>query len=211
MSHRLVLLIFMLILNFYAQSVLCSLRLELAELPDDQHMTDETLDKLTQPIATYYSAVSPATSAASESYLPIRTAILMSTLSITLSLLTFSISFTHFRRQWRCFITHPQKYFWGHQGASSTLSTTKVKTTNQLIQFLRIWLLWSFKHLFPWHEKQLNNLSVLTQTTLHLKHLVSSHVFTRMCQPVSFRKQTPKLNFLSVFQRMSSFVSFSAN
>ena len=41
----------MLILNFYAQSVLGSLRLELVELPD-QHMTDETLDKLTQPIAT---------------------------------------------------------------------------------------------------------------------------------------------------------------
>ena len=98
------------------QPVLRILRLELAELPDDEHMTEETLDKLTQPIATYYSAVSPATSAALESYLPIRTAILMSTLSITMSLLTFSISFTHFPRQWRRLFTHPQKFFRGHSG-----------------------------------------------------------------------------------------------
>ena len=78
-------------------------------------MTEETLEKLTQPIATYYSAVSPATSAALESYLPIRTAILMSTLSITMSLLKFSICFTLFRRQWRRFFTHPQ-FFWGQSG-----------------------------------------------------------------------------------------------
>ena len=37
------------------------------------------------------------------------------------------------------------------------------------------------------------------------------HVFTRMCQPVSFRKQSLKFNLLSVFLSMSSFVLFSAN
>ena len=98
------------------QSVLGTLRLELAELPDVDQMTEETLDELTQPIASYYSAISPATSAALESYLPTRTAILMSTLSITISLLTFSISFTLFRRQWRRLFTNPQIFFRGHSG-----------------------------------------------------------------------------------------------
>ena len=40
----------------------------------------------------------------------------MSTLSITMSLLTFSISFTLFRRQWRRLFTNPQKFFRGHSG-----------------------------------------------------------------------------------------------
>ena len=35
------------------QSVLGSLRMELAELPDVQHMSPETLDQLTEPIAKY--------------------------------------------------------------------------------------------------------------------------------------------------------------
>ena len=42
------------------QSVLGSLRMELAELPNVEQMTEETLDALTQPIAHYYSSISPA-------------------------------------------------------------------------------------------------------------------------------------------------------
>ena len=98
------------------QAVLGSLRMELAELPDVQHMTQETLDQLTKPIAQYYSSISPATSAALASYLPTRTAVLLSSLSITMSLLTFSISFTLFRRQWRRLFTHPQKFFRSSNG-----------------------------------------------------------------------------------------------
>ena len=98
------------------QSVLSSLRMELAELPDVQHMSQTTLDELTKPIAEYYSSITPATSAALQSYLPTRTAVLLSTLSITMSLLTFSLSFTLFRRQWQRLFRHPQKFFRGTSG-----------------------------------------------------------------------------------------------
>ena len=80
-------------------SVLSSIRMELAELPDVRRMSVDSIDQLAHPIAQYYSSISPATSQALESYLPFRTAVLFSTVSITLSLLTFTISFTLFRRQ----------------------------------------------------------------------------------------------------------------
>ena len=90
------------------QSVLESVRMELAELPDVQRMSATAVDDLTRPIAEYYSSISPATSVALRSYIPYRTAILFSITSITLSLLTFTISFTLFRRQWkRLFPRHP--------------------------------------------------------------------------------------------------------
>ena len=37
------------------QSILGSLRMQLAEMPDVHRMSAETLDKLTKPIANYYS------------------------------------------------------------------------------------------------------------------------------------------------------------
>ena len=98
------------------QSVLGSLRMELAELQDVQHMSQTTLDELKKPIAEYFSSITPATSAALQSYLPTRTAVLLSTLFITMSLLTFSLSFTLFRRQWQGLFRHPQKFFRGTSG-----------------------------------------------------------------------------------------------
>ena len=98
------------------QSVLGSLRMELAELPDIQHMSQTTLDELTKPIAEYYSSITPATTAALQPYLSTRTAVLLSTLSITMSLLTFSLSLTLFRRQWQRLFRHPQKFFRGTSG-----------------------------------------------------------------------------------------------
>ena len=97
-------------------SVLNSVRMELAELPDVKRMSSHTLEELTRPIAQYYSSISPATSAALSSYLPTRTAILFSLTSITLSLLTFCISFTLFRRQWHRLFAHPQRFFRGTSG-----------------------------------------------------------------------------------------------
>ena len=91
------------------QSILNSVRMELAKLPDVQRMSTESVDKLTRPIAEYYSSVPPATSEALASYLPFCTTVLFSTVSITLSLLTFTISFTLFRRQWKTFL-HPHKF-----------------------------------------------------------------------------------------------------
>ena len=93
------------------QSILNSVSMELAELPDVQRMSPESVDKLTRPIAEYYSSVPPATSEALASYLPFRTAVLFSTVSITLSLLTFTIRFTLFRRQWKRLFLHSHKFF----------------------------------------------------------------------------------------------------
>ena len=98
------------------QSVLNSVRMELAEIPDVKRMSPEALDQLTKPIADYYSSISPATSAALSAYLPTRTAVCFSLLSITVSLLTFCLSFTLFRRQWRRLFSHPQEFFRGTSG-----------------------------------------------------------------------------------------------
>ena len=80
-------------------SVLNSVRMELAENLEVKRMSPEALDQLTKPIATYYSFTSPAGSAALSANLPFRTAVCFSLLSITVSLLTFRVSFTFFR--WR--------------------------------------------------------------------------------------------------------------
>ena len=106
------------------QSILGSLRMELAEKPDVHRMSAGTSDKLTKPIATYYSSISPATSAALGSYLPTRTAVFMSTLSITTSLFTFSLSFTLFRRQWRLSFYAPAKNLPWHFRTIHTLVDT---------------------------------------------------------------------------------------
>ena len=98
------------------QSVLNSVRMELAEIPDVKRMSPEALDQLTKPIADYYPSISPATSAALSAYLPSRTAVCFSLLSITVSLLTFCVSFTLFRRQWRRLFSHPQQFFRGTSG-----------------------------------------------------------------------------------------------
>ena len=98
------------------QSVLNSVRMELAEVPDVKRMSPEALDQLTKPIADYYSSISPATSAALSAYLPTRTAVCFSLLSITVSFLTFCVSFTLFRRQWRRLFSHPQQFFRGTSG-----------------------------------------------------------------------------------------------
>ena len=95
------------------QSVLNSVRMELAEIPDVKRMSPEALDQLTKPIADYYSSISPARSAALSAYLPTRTAVGFSLLSFTMSLLTFCVSFTLFRRQWRRLFSHPQQFFRG--------------------------------------------------------------------------------------------------
>ena len=67
------------------QSVLSSVRLELAELPDVKRMSSDTLEELTRPIAQYYSSISPATSAALSSYMPLRTAVCFSLVFITVA------------------------------------------------------------------------------------------------------------------------------
>ena len=98
------------------QSVVNSVRTELGENPDVGRMPSEALDQLTKPIAAYYSLISPATSAVLSAYWPTRTGVCFSLLSITVSLLTFYISFTLFRRQWRRVFSNPQHFFRGTSG-----------------------------------------------------------------------------------------------
>ena len=98
------------------QSVLNSVRMELAEIADVKRMSPEALDRLTEPIAAYYYSTSPATSAALSAFLPTRAAVCFSLFSITVSLLIFCVSFTLFRRHWRRLFSQPQQFFRGTYG-----------------------------------------------------------------------------------------------
>ena len=83
----------------------------MAEIPDVKRMSPEALDQLTKRIAAYYSSISQATSAPLSASLPTRTAVCFSLLSVTVSILTFCVIFTLFRRQWRRLFSHPQQFF----------------------------------------------------------------------------------------------------
>ena len=98
------------------QSIIDSVQMELAELPDVHWMSPTAIHELTRPIAEYYSSIPPATSHALRSYLPYCTVVLFTGFSITLSLLTFTISFTLFRRHWKRLFLHTQRFFASSQG-----------------------------------------------------------------------------------------------
>ena len=141
--------------------------MELAELPDVRRMSVDSIDQLAHPIEQYYSSISPATSQALEWYLPFRTAVLFSTVSITLSLLTFSISFTLFRRQWKRLFLQPHKFFKGTNGrllhVTDSIETPALATddTSALIQL-------------SWDE--FNALETLASETLsHPPHNINSY------------------------------------
>ena len=108
-------------LNVYSigsgrKEILSNVRLELAALPHVKTMTTQELYEVTQPIAQYYTSISPSTSRALADYMPMRTAFFLACLSMTISLTSFSISATLFRRQWRRFFKHPQRFFRGTHG-----------------------------------------------------------------------------------------------
>ena len=119
-----------------SQSVLNSVRMEVAEIPDVKRMSPEALDQLTKSIADYYSSISPATSAALSAYLPTRTAVCFSLLSITVSLLTICVSFTLFRRHWRRLFSHPQQFFRGTSGRFLHIVDNSSPTTADESSFL---------------------------------------------------------------------------
>ena len=110
--------------------------MDLAENPDVKRMSPEALDQLTKSIAAYNSSISPATSAALSAYLPTRTAVCFSLLSITVSLLTFCVSFTLFRGQWRRLFSHPQDFFQGTSGRYLHIVDNSVPTTADDSSFL---------------------------------------------------------------------------
>ena len=97
------------------KSVLTSVRMELAELPE-VHTMDFGKLKDVEPISHYYASIPPTTSKAFEAYMQTKSALCLVLLSMTISLISFSISFTLFRRQKKQFITHPQRFFRGTHG-----------------------------------------------------------------------------------------------
>ena len=85
--------------------------MELVELPAVRRISIDSINQLAHPLAMYYSSFSLATSQALEPYLLFRNAVLFSTVLITLSLFTFTINFTLFRRPWRRLSFHSHKFF----------------------------------------------------------------------------------------------------
>ena len=82
------------------KEIVSRVQLELAALPHVKTMTNEDLRTVAQPISHYYTIMSPSNTRALVDYMPMRTAFSLACVSMTISLLPFSISFTLFRRQW---------------------------------------------------------------------------------------------------------------
>ena len=98
------------------KSVLTSVRMEIAESPEG-HSTDfDEIKEAAEPISHYYASIPHVISKALEGYMQTKSALCLALLSSTFSLISFSISFTLFRRQWKQFITHPQRFFRGTHG-----------------------------------------------------------------------------------------------
>ena len=108
-------------LNVYSfgearREIASSVHLELAALPHVKTMTNEDHRTVALPISHYYTTISPSTSRALADYMPMRTAFSLACVSLTNSLLSFSISFTLFWRQWQRFFKHPQRFLCGTHG-----------------------------------------------------------------------------------------------
>ena len=92
--------------------IVSGVQLELESLPHVKAMTNEDPRQAAQPISHYHTITSLSTSHASD-YMLMRTALSLACVSMTISLLSFSISFTLFRRPWQRFFKHPQHFFCG--------------------------------------------------------------------------------------------------
>ena len=108
-------------LNIYSISttrkeILSSVQLELAALSHIRIMTSQDLHDVTKPFSQYYTRISPSTCRSLADYMPIGTAFSLACRSMTLSLTSFNISATLFRRQWQRFLKYPQRFFRGTHG-----------------------------------------------------------------------------------------------
>ena len=101
------------------KSVLTSVRMELAELPEIYTMDFVKPKELVETISHYYASTPPPTGKMLERYMPTKSAFCLVLLSMTFSLISFSISLTLFIRQCKQFITHPQRFFRGTHGLFS--------------------------------------------------------------------------------------------
>ena len=99
--------------NEVRTSVLTSVRMELADLPKVLTMDFDKIDEVAEPISHYYDSIRPATSKALEGFMQTESGLCLALLSMAISLISSTISFTLFRRQWKQFITHPRRFFRG--------------------------------------------------------------------------------------------------
>ena len=80
------------------KSVLTSVRMELAELTEVHTMNFDKLNEVAEPISRYYASIPPATKKALEGYMQTKSALCLAVLSVSLT--SFTVSFSLFRRQW---------------------------------------------------------------------------------------------------------------
>ena len=69
-----------------------------------------------EPISHYYASIASAMRGALEGYMQTISALCLAYLSMTICFTSVSIGFTFLRRQWKQFITHPQRFFRGTHG-----------------------------------------------------------------------------------------------
>ena len=98
------------------KSVFTGVRMELAELPEVHNMDFDKFKEVAEPTSHYYASIPPSTSKTLERYMRTKRALCLALLSVTISLISFSINFTLFRRQWKQFVTHPQRFLRGTHG-----------------------------------------------------------------------------------------------
>ena len=116
-------------LNLYChsqvrKSVLTSVRMELAQLPKVPTLDFDKFKEVTKYIFHYHASNPPATNKALAGYTQTKSALCLALLFMSISLISLSISFTFFRRQWKQFITHPQRFFRGTHGRSNVLRSS---------------------------------------------------------------------------------------
>ena len=95
---------------------LFSAQKELAALRHVKSMTSQDLHDVINPFSQYYTTNLPSTGRALVDYMPMRIAISLVCFSMTISVASFTISATIFRRQWQRFFKHPQRFFRGTHG-----------------------------------------------------------------------------------------------
>ena len=98
------------------KSILESVQLELTEIPDVKRMDPQTLQKFTEPIVAHYTSLNPATGAALDMFVPVKTSFLMSGGSNVLSLFLFILNFPLFHRQARALCCAPRRFFKNKSG-----------------------------------------------------------------------------------------------
>ena len=98
------------------KSVFTSVCFKLAELPEVHTKDFDELKEVAEPISHYYVSIPPTTSKALDVYWQTTSALFPGILSMTTFFISFTISFTLYRNQWKQFITHLQRFFRGTHG-----------------------------------------------------------------------------------------------